>query len=81
MRTVGGRSALSIGLSIGGAALILVAWDVFTAGAADENAIMTVNRGLVPADILWIFSTVCFVLAIYIYGTNPEPLSDELTDS
>ena len=81
MRTLGGRSALSISLSIGGAILILVAWEVFTAGAAATNVIETVNRGLVPADILWIISIVCFATATLIYGTAPDPSSDELTDN
>jgi len=67
MRTLGGRSALSISLSIGGAILIFVAWEVFTAGAAATNVVETVNRGLVPADILWIISIACFAAAILIY--------------
>jgi len=77
MRILVGRSALSISLSIGSAILILVAWEVFTAGAAATNVIGTVNRGLVPADILWIISIVCFAIAILIYGTTPDPSSDE----
>ena len=44
MRILVGRSALSISLSIGGAILILVAWEVFTAGAAATNVIGTVNQ-------------------------------------
>jgi len=81
MRTLGRRSALSIGLGVGGSLLILVAWEVFTAGAAATNAIETVNRGLVPADILWIISIACFAAAILIYGTTPDPLSEGLTDN
>ncbi|MGD0146929.1 MAG: hypothetical protein ABSB53_08815 [Nitrososphaerales archaeon] len=81
MRTLGGRSALSISLSIGGAILIFVAWEVFTAGAAATNVVETVNRGLVPADILWIISIACFAAAILIYGTTPDPSLDELSDN
>ena len=77
MRATLGRSALMIGLGVGGALLILVAWEVFTAGAAATNVIGTVNRGLVPADILWIISIVCFAAAILIYGTTPDPSSDD----
>jgi len=80
MRTFGVRSALSISFVIGGAILILVAWEVFAAGVASENAIITVNRGLVPADILWIISIVCFAAAILVYGTTPDTESDKLTD-
>ena len=81
MRALGGRSTLSISLGIGGAILILLAWEVFTAGAAATNVIGTVNRGLVPADILWIISILCFAAAILIFGTTPDPSSDELTDN
>ena len=81
MRTLGGRSALSISLSFGGAILIFVAWEVFTAGAAATNVVETVNRGLVPADILWIISIACFAAAILIYGTTPDPSLDELSDN
>ena len=81
MRVLSGRSALSVSLSIGGAILILTAWEVFTMGATNENALVNINRGLVPADILWIFSIVCFAAAILVYGTTPDPLSDELTDN
>lgn len=77
MRATLGRSALMIGLGVGGALLILVAWEVFTAGAAATNVIGTVNRGLVPADILWIISIVCFAAAILIYGTTPDPSADD----
>jgi hypothetical protein len=81
VRTLGRRSAFSISLGIGGAILILVAWEVFTAGAAATNVIGTVNRGLVPADILWMISVVCFATAILVYGTNPDSSSDELSDN
>ncbi len=81
MRAVGGRSAFSIGLGVGGSLLILVAWEVFTAGAAATNVIGSVNRGLVPADILWIISIVCFATAILIYGTTPDASSEELADN
>jgi hypothetical protein len=81
MRTLGRRSALSIGLGVGGSLLILVAAEVFLAGAAATNAIETVNRGLVPADILWIISIACFAIAILIYGTTPDPSSDESKDN
>lgn len=81
MRTLGGRSALSVSFGIGGAIILLVAWEVFVTGASATSEVMTVNRGLVPADILWIFSIVCFALAILIYGTTPDPSSDGPTDS
>jgi hypothetical protein len=81
MRITLGRTALLIGFGIGGASLILIAAWAFVAGAAAENGIVTVNRGLVPADILWIISTVCFVIALLIYGTTPDASSDESTNS
>ena len=77
MRATHGRAMVEIGLSVGGAFLILAAWEVFTTGAT--NAIRTVNRGLLPANILWIASIVCFAVALLIYGTTPDPSSDELS--
>jgi len=77
MRAIEGRTALTIGLGIGGALLLLFAGEVFVAGVSAENGVGGINRGLIPADIIWIISMVCFVIALVIYGTTPEPQSDE----